>query len=515
MTSRKAVRIGAVVFALGAGVFLVDACDDDDEAKGASPDAAAGGSGGGGAGGAGGTGGRDASADAATNDATATSDASRDGAASDGGAAAPVDTDLVAVRFLANGTLDTTFGTNGVARVDLGAGTGTTRDALWNVARDGMDRLVLFGAKRGDGGRVDSDRAVVRLTANGALDTTFATMGVHALNIANLSDQARNGSVQADGRIVSAGYTGQPTGYGTQTSNKVVLLRLLDNGMPDTTFGAMGVVNSAPFAASDPVNLPSGLSEAYAAFPQATGNYVTAGYGRAGDAPGTTVNMVSFRYTPAGKLDTTWGMNGILQLDVAGDNDRGRNLVVLPGDRVLILGSGTPAPMNIDAMAVMVQPNGALDTTFDGDGYKLYDFGRPDEAFYGAALAPGGAWAVAVGYRAGGTGMNDDATILFLPVGGTGTEVVKAVPLSDTANDRFWGVTFDAAGKALAAGFVSEGGDNRMALARYNMDGTLDATFGTAGVAKINVATAGTEETARGVVVQSDGKIVIAGVVEH
>lgn len=59
-----------------------------------------------------------------------------------------------------------------------------------------------------------------------------------------------------------------------------------------------------------------------------------------------------------------------------------------------------------------------------------------------------------------------------------------------------------------------DNGDNQMVVARFTTEGNLDTTFGTGGIAKINVATAGTEEAARGIAIQSDGKIVIGGPIE-
>ncbi len=53
-----------------------------------------------------------------------------------------------------------------------------------------------------------------------------------------------------------------------------------------------------------------------------------------------------------------------------------------------------------------------------------------------------------------------------------------------------------------------------MVVARLTTDGILDPTFGVGGVASINLVTAGTAETARGIAIQSDGKIVIAGALE-
>jgi uncharacterized delta-60 repeat protein len=232
-----------------------------------------------------------------------------------------------------------------------------------------------------------------------------------------------------------------------------------------------------------------------------------------------TVDVVSFRFTTDGKRDDSWATGGASVLDLIGGDDRGRSLVALPDDRILILGSGTPMAGNVDAMAVVLQPNGALDATFDNDGYKLFSFGRPEDAFFGAAVSPDGKWALGTGYRAGmvaGMTEDDDATLLLLPlVAGGGAELAAAVPVSDTSHDRFWAAAFDASNRAYGAGFVSEGGDSRMVVARFSTAGARDAAFGMNGVATVNVSVGpGVEEAARGIVVQSDGKIVLAGVFE-
>ncbi len=368
---------------------------------------------------------------------------------------------------------------------------------------------MLFGSKKGDG-RSDADRVVVRLTSSGQLDSTFATGGIHTLNLSNNPDNARHGFVQGDGKIVTAGYTPQPTGVGSQTANRIVLLRLLDNGLPDSSFGTSGVVNSALFVPQDPT-AEWGMAEAYTAVPQGS-KYVTTGYGRA--APSGKVDVVSARYNADGTLDTTWGDNGVSVFDLVGEDDRGRNMVALPDNRMLIVGSGVPTAGNLQAMALMLTADGEVDTSFNTTGYKLYDFGRPDEAFFGAALNPSGDTVAAVGYRAGGSGANDDGVLLLLPISGGGTEVAKEIPISNTNHDRLWSVAYEPGGKFYVAGFVTESGDSSMVVARYNSDGSIDTTFGTNGVAKHNVVAKGTDEAARAIVVQSDGKVVLVGNVE-
>ena len=79
----------------------------------------------------------------------------------------------------------------------------------------------------------------------------------------------------------------------------------------------------------------------------------------------------------------------VLQTGAAGD-DRGRNILALPDDRLVAVGSGVFTKPDVDGMAVILNPNGTPDTTFAPDGYKLYSFGGTDEAFYGLAVSPDG-----------------------------------------------------------------------------------------------------------------------------
>ena len=93
---------------------------------------------------------------------------------------------------------------------------------------------------------------------------------------------------------------------------------------------------------------------------------------------------------------------------------------------------------------------------------------------------------------------------------------VQTSPVSASEHDRFLSAAFDSTNRLYAAGFVGAGTDQQMAVTRFNADGSLDAGFGANGTATVNVAKGGKAvELARGVVVQGDGKVVIAGPVEH
>lgn len=422
----------------------------------------------------------------------------------------PADTVLTLTRFNADGTVDTSYGEGGTAKIDLETNAGNTRETLWAADLDAEGRVVLFGNKKAPGERTDADRYVVRVTTEGKLDETFADNGVFSYDEDGLNDQARNGFVQADGKILAAGYVNAPTGVGEQTANKIVLLRLNADGTLDSTFGEGGVAEANPFSHDDGTT-PWGMAEAYAAGQQSNGSYVTSGYGR--EASSGKVDLVSFRFGEDGTLDESWNVTGKQVIDIAGDDDRGRNLVVMPNDHVMLFGSGKPTASNLDAMVVVLKPDGTFQEEFAAGGRKLYDFGRPDEAFFAAATDDN--FVVAAGYRAGAAAgvAEDDDAILFI-YSDDGTEFAEAVPFSETENDRIWGVALDADSKILATGFVGKGEDTQTLLARFNPDGSLDTSFGNEGVVVLNLVEAGSLETGRAVVVQADGKIVVAGLAE-
>ncbi len=94
---------------------------------------------------------------------------------------------------------------------------------------------------------------------------------------------------------------------------------------------------------------------------------------------------------------------------------------------------------------------------------------------------------------------------------------ILPVPMSATEADRFFTVVATTGNRYYAAGFTTVNDDSHMAVARFGATGGLDASFGSNGIATVNVAVgAGKKaEFVRGAVVQSDGKIVIAGPIEH
>ena len=314
------------------------------------------------------------------------------------------DTDIAVARFDQSGKLDPTFGSGGVMRLDLSTGvaegTAFRGDTAWGLTALAGDKLAVVGAQVGVGeGRTDLDLAVVRLNADGSRDSAFGTGGVALVGVGpNVSETPKTAVELADGRLVATGYAR------VDDVVKIVLFRLTPQGQLDAGFGTGGV--------SVTQLLPS-VAESYAVA-LAGNRLVTTGYGR--DTAQGKVDLISAGFTANGALDTTFGTNGMVRIDLAGDDDRGRHVVALPDGGTLHVGSGKPTATNLDAMVVKLTPSGQPDTSFGPDGRRVLDVGGSNDSFFGAAVSPDRSRVAVVGYlgRDAGGSDKDDSAVLWL-----------------------------------------------------------------------------------------------------
>ena len=311
------------------------------------------------------------------------------------------DTDIAVVRFDDTGKLDPSFGSNGIARIDLGAGritTGTTfvGDNVWGMSNLPGDRIVLFGSKLADGaGRTDSDFVLIGLTNAGVLDAGFGAGGKVVIDIDKSVDTPRTVIVQPDGKIVATGYSAGADGVVTP-----VLIRVSAAGVLDTTFGKNGIAAT---------KILPGVAESYAVGLQGD-RFISAGYGRGANAS-EKVDIVVERYKPDGSLDTTFGKDGLTRIDIAKEDDRARNLVVLPDDRILIVGSGKKSALKANALIVLLSKDGAIVKSFGEDGFVLSDLGGSTDAWYGIAMTPDKKYVYLAGYKGTEGSGNDDSVV--------------------------------------------------------------------------------------------------------
>jgi len=316
------------------------------------------------------------------------------------------DLDVAVVRLEADGTPDPTFGEAGIAKIDLGVGrtidaeTYITDNAWGLSARDGG--YAVFGTTPNQAAdRTDVDFAIVGLTDTGTLDPAFGTEGVVIADINASGDNARNIRTDSDGTILATGYSRDGDGIVSP-----VLIRMSSQGVLDETFGTGGIANN--------IILP-GVAESYQVVPQGD-SYILAGYGR-GEDPEATLDLVVYRFAADGSWDETFGTGGgLTQFDLEGEDDRARNITILPDGNILAVGSGKLDADNVDAMVVMLDPDGVPVETFGDNGHVLIDLGGPADAFFGVSLTADESAVLIAGFKGADPDgdENDDAVLARL-----------------------------------------------------------------------------------------------------
>lgn len=271
---------------------------------------------------------------------------------------------FAAGRYNANGTLDTDadgsgFDEDGLFVHSFGAG-----EFLAAAARDGS-RTILAGGMT----VADDDSLLVRLRADGSLDQGsvggfdegFDDDGYRTIDVGDGgSDRAEAVAVQQDRKIVVAGYVHDQTDY------DFYLLRLNPDGSHDddsdgSAFGASGTVFLDFRDDQDDV------AQAVALGPNGT-IYV----GGSSKDPEGARDFAIARYTANGQLDEGWGGDGKVITPFGDvDSDEGIDeMVVQPDGRVVAVGFGTGDGFRV----ARYKPNGTLDHSFGGDGLVLTRF---------------------------------------------------------------------------------------------------------------------------------------------
>lgn len=134
----------------------------------------------------------------------------------------PNNYDFALVRYLSNGTLDASFGINGIIVTTINTFYG---DAIRKVLVQNDGKILVVGNNADETGA--SRISMVRYLNNGAIDTTFATNGVY---ISDYYGGSFDAELQIDGKIVISGYSFQVNKY------VFSVFRYLSNGTLDIDF---------------------------------------------------------------------------------------------------------------------------------------------------------------------------------------------------------------------------------------------------------------------------------------
>jgi len=144
--------------------------------------------------------------------------------------------DFAAVRYLSNGTIDTSFGVAGKVSTDFGD---QNFDRARSAALQSDGRIVAAGFAISQNGGVQNF-SVARYTSNGVLDTTFSGDGKTQIDFGNCCQSAMKVLLQSDGKIITVGGSN-----GESSEDDFLLARLNPRGSLDNTFGVGGKVRTS------------------------------------------------------------------------------------------------------------------------------------------------------------------------------------------------------------------------------------------------------------------------------
>lgn len=216
------------------------------------------------------------------------------------------------VRLNANGTPDASFGAGG--RVDLlvpdviqlGQGQIRTRFAA--------DEKIFVAYSYGSGSA--RDIALYKLTTSGAIDSTWGTAGRVNVAATSREDNVRNMRVQLDGKILLLSRTARIAGGG---NFEWVLARLNADGSVDTAFGTAGVVTTT----IGPITNLGGPLQV-----MADGKILVGGRRNCGGACLSGSDGVIARYNRDGSLDSAFGAGGIEEIVITANFESIGNLLI-------------------------------------------------------------------------------------------------------------------------------------------------------------------------------------------
>jgi uncharacterized delta-60 repeat protein len=372
----------------------------------------------------------------------------------------------------AGGGLDPSFGTDGIVTTAFPIGAYASGVA---IQPDG--KIVAAGAAAGATGR--GEFAVARYLRNGKLDPTFDGDGMVTTPIAGGGDAAMSVAVQPNGRIVAAG---------TDSWQRVALVRYRPNGRLDRSFGGNGIVRT---------NLKPGEDVAYDLAIQPNGRLVVVGY--AGSSP---PRFAVLRYRTDGTLDPTFGDRG--RFIAPGGFGVARSVVLQPDGRIVVAGYNGHG-----VVIARFRTNGHLDPSFGGDGWvgKI----APPVFALAVAIQPNGRIVAAGDHDIFDVGMVrvTRGGRLDTSFGHRGVVRVDVGP----GEQALSAVMIRRDGRIVAAGYAGphEFGDAvqfRFVSVRCLRDGSLDRTWG--GNGKVVTRFPG-EGMGRDAVAQANGRIVMVG----
>jgi uncharacterized delta-60 repeat protein len=416
--------------------------------------------------------------------------------------------DFASVRYNTNGSLDTTFNTDGI----LITNNFSTNAQIKAVALQSDGKIVVTGVVF-DG--IKTNFTTARYNTNGSFDSTFSNDGIVTTSVGTSLNSSNAVSIQTDGKVVIAGEAKNGSNF------EIVVIRYTANGVLDTTFDSDGILTTSS---------PTGNIGANSLAIQSNGRIVVAGYATTG---ASSLGFAVVRYNSNGTLDTTFNTDGILITSIGTRFDIANSVAIQSDGKIVVAGNTSIVNANAtnNFAVVRYNINGTLDTTFNTDGISTVAIFSTCIAeslaidSSGKIIVAGGAIAFGIApinaFALARFTTNGNLDSTFDTDGIVTTEIFSD---TNTLDDVVKSVAVQQDGKIVAAGigssaFLSDKTNEDFAIVRYNSNGSLDTTsftentselFGTNGIVTKDFSDR-SDETIEGIVIQPDGKIIAVG----
>ena len=403
------------------------------------------------------------------------------------------------------GKLDTGFGIDGVATLDVNPGpfiagpnapSGAAQpgpngssEVARGVAVQSDGKIIVSGQAETlqDGSKPDSrdaDIYVARFRASGILDTTFGVGGIARLDLSDgitqftgtpatttlNGDQSWGLQVRPDNKIVVIGARGTDTSAPAITDRNLAIAQLSANGIPDGGFGTGGVVTAATPGLNE--NPRGGIIAA-------DGAVIATGYG---NLPGAPVRPYLFKVNAAGIADASWGTAfgtaGVASGAVGGPAPGFAEVYdIVPHNGGYALGGYGQAQgsTSIDAVVYRFTAAGVWDESFGTGGIAKYDRAGGQDRVRDITTLPDGRIAAFGSTATDATNSNVNGNVFVVKADGTpDTSVGEGGSVQvdfGGPGDALWSVTPVGDGyKLVGAGFLggATGAADDAAIARFD-----------------------------------------------
>ncbi len=253
------------------------------------------------------------------------------------------DYNLYLLRYLSNGSLDSSFGDNGKVIV-------STTESFGNIASYVQNNnKILISIQNND------PYFVKRYTSSGELDTSFANNGT--LNPVIPEQYSGRLQVLDDGNLIVIG------GFvSNSNTSSIAVQKYLPNGTIDTSFGTNGVAEvEIPYIQENPI-----VSRRFKIYND--GSILILG-SRTSDTQATT-QLIFIKILPDGSLDGSFGTNGTFFYDIATPDGGSVNTVfdIDENGKIIVAGSIGSCLRGINPFLKRFLPTGPIDTTFGDNG---------------------------------------------------------------------------------------------------------------------------------------------------